>query len=220
MPTRLPLFRSARLGAALAGLLALAACAAPDADLAGPKDPIGEFRLGYNIVVADNSTEVEPSRSASPEEWEAAFTKAINDRFSRYTGSQLYHIAILVDAFSIAPAGVPVLLNTDSLVAIGVTIWDDAAGGKINDEPEVFTVFERVSGEGVLIGSGATLTREEQIVNLAENGARRIEQWMRENPDWFAARPGAASNVRIVNNEVVGSIEPQPVFLEDGAAGQ
>jgi len=82
-------------------------------------------------------------------------------------------------------------------------VWDDAAGGKINEEPEVITVFERLPAEAAIFGSGATTTREEQIENIAENGARLIEVWMRDNPDWFAAREGAATDVRIENNEVV-----------------
>ncbi|MEO1681459.1 MAG: hypothetical protein AAFU80_25225 [Pseudomonadota bacterium] len=186
-------------------LLTLGACSPPDADLAERKDPIGEFRLGYNIVVADEAREVEPSRTATPDEWERAFQNAIEERFGRYDGSQLYHVSVLVDGYSIAPTGIPGLVTTQSLVVIGVYIWDDAAGGRINDEIETITVWERVGGSSGFLGSGATLSREEQIENLAKNAARLIEVWLRKNPDWFAARPGAASTVRIENNQVVGS---------------
>ena len=196
-----------RLAAALLCALALAACSRPDADLAGPVDPIGEFRLGYNIVVADGVDKVQPSRDATPEEWERAFTEAIDARFSRFEGDQLYHIAVSVNGYSLAVTGIPVLVPPKSVAIIGVSIWDDAAGAKINEEPEIFIVYERLVGEEAVIGSGATLTREEQIENIAQNGARLIERWMRQNPDWFAPRPGAATDVRVVRNEVVGGAD-------------
>jgi hypothetical protein len=90
-----------------------------------------------------------------------------------------------------------------SVAIIRATIWDDAAGGKINEEPEVITVFERLPAQAAILGSGATTSREEQIENIAQNGARLIERWMRDNPEWFAPREGASTDVRIENNEVV-----------------
>ncbi|MFM2356712.1 MAG: hypothetical protein RLZZ528_2448, partial [Pseudomonadota bacterium] len=51
---------------ALAALVLLAACAGED--LAAPPDPLGDFRLGYNIVVAKNAQQVGPSRPATAEE--------------------------------------------------------------------------------------------------------------------------------------------------------
>jgi urease gamma subunit len=187
----------------LALAVALAGCSTPTADLGGPVEPLGEFRLGYNIVVADGTQKVEPSRDATEEEWERAFTEAIDARFSRFEGDQLYHIAVSVNGYSLAVTGIPVLVPPKSVAIIGVSIWDDAAGGKINEEPEVMVVYERLVGEEAVVGSGATLSREEQIENIAQNGARLIELWMRENPDWFAARDGASTTVRIVDNEIV-----------------
>jgi hypothetical protein len=200
-------FRAPSFRAAIAALfaLALAACAPPDADLAGPVEPLGAFRLGYNIVVADGTDTIEPTRNVTEEEWEEAFRRAIDERFSRFEGDQLYHIAVSVNGYFIAPTSIPVVAPTKSVAIIGVTIWDDAAGGKINEEPEIINVFERVDAAAGFIGSGATMTREEQVENIAENGARLIELWMRRNPEWFAPREGAATDVRIENNRVVGA---------------
>ena len=195
---------SLRLGAAIA-VLALAACAPPDADLAAPPEPLGAFRLGYNIVVADGVDTTPPSRTVTDAEWKAAFEQAIDDRFSRFDGDQLYHIAVSVNGYFIAPTSIPVVAPTKSVAIIGVTIWDDAAGAKINAEPEIINVFERTDAAGTFIGSGATMSREEQVENIAENGARLIEQWMRDNPGWFAPRPGAATEVRIERNRVIGA---------------
>lgn len=183
----------------------LAACSPPTADLAGPVEPIGEFRLGYNIVNVDNIQKVEPSRDVDPDEWKAAFTKAIDDRFGRFDGSQLYHIGVSVDGYSIAVTGVPLVLTTQSVAIIRVWLYDDAAGGRVTEEPEQIMVFERLDADGAVLGSGLTNTREEQVQNIAENAARLVERYMRENPAWFEARPGAASDVRIENNVVVPS---------------
>lgn len=196
--------RAVRCGlAAGLALTLLAACAPATRDLAGPVEPLGEFRLGYNIVNVENTRKVEPSRNATPEEWQAAFTKAIDDRFGRFDGSQLYHIGISVDGYSLAVTGVPVVATPQSVAIIRVWLYDDALGGRVNEEPEQISIFERLPSEAIVLGSGATQTREEQMQNIAENGARLIEVWMRKNPEWFQARPGAESNVRIVNNEVV-----------------
>ena len=201
MSCRLPTRPRALCAATL--VVVLGACSAPDADLSAPPEPLGAFRLGYNIVVADGTQKVEPSRDATEEEWEAAFTKAIAERFSRFEGDQLYHIAVLVNGYSLAVTGIPVLVPPKSVAVIDVNVWDDAAGAKVNEEPETFIVYERLVGEEAVIGSGATLSREEQIENIAQNGARLIERWMRQNPEWLESRPGAATDVRIVDNEVV-----------------
>ncbi len=197
--------RHMRFVVACVALLGLAACAPATADLQDPVEPLGAFRLGYNIVNVENTQKVQPSRDVKPEEWKAAFTKAIDDRFGRYDGAQLYHIGIAVDGYSLAVTGVPLVATPQSVTSIRVWIYDDALGGRVSEEPEQITVFERLPGDSVLLGSGATQSREEQIQNIAENGARLIEIFMRKNPDWFAPRPGAESNVRIENNVVVGN---------------
>ena len=53
------------------GMLALAACSTPAPDpLEEDLPQMGDFRLAFNIVVADNMQQVPPSRRATPEEWE------------------------------------------------------------------------------------------------------------------------------------------------------
>lgn len=189
--------------ATLALLPLLLACGAADQDLADPVEPIGAFRLGYNIAVADNAVMAPPSRGATEEELEDGMKLAIQRRFGRYEGTQLYHIAVSIDGYSLAVPGIPLILNPKSVMVINATVWDDAAGGKINEEPRQFTVLERLSGE-TAISSGLTQTKEEQIANLSDNAARLIENWMRENPDWFAARDGAATTARVPPAVIIG----------------
>jgi len=177
--------RLAALGFCLA---LLGACASND--LAAPPVDLGDFALGLNIAVADNMQKVPISRDASVEEWEAAMIKAVDDRFGRYHGERLFNIGISVDAFALAPPGIPVVLAPKSALVITANIWDDARGLKLNPEGKRFTVFEGLSGD-TMIGSGLTKTREQQMATLAYNAVKAVEGWLMENPTWFGPPTGA-----------------------------
>jgi hypothetical protein len=170
------------LMAALIGASLLASC--QKNDLAEAPVPLGNFALGLNIVVADNMKKVPISRPATEEEWEAGIIKAIDDRFGRYSGTKLYNIGIAVDGFALAPPGIPVVAAPKSVLVISANIWDDASGTKLNAESAQFTIFESFSGETV-IGSGLTRSREKQLQILSYNAAKRVEQWILENPEWI-----------------------------------
>jgi hypothetical protein len=174
---------------ALCGLVVLSACAGED--LSKPPEPIGDFRLGYNVVVADKAESVGPSRKATPEEWEVLIKDEVAKRLGRYEGEKLYHIGISVDAYALAIPGIPVVVSPKSVLALTVNIYDDAAGATVNAESKRFTVFERLSGETV-VGSGLTQTREKQMQNLAANAARLITAWVVENKAWFTPEAAAA----------------------------
>ena len=173
-----------RLTAALAALGLLAACAAGDADLAGPPKPMGDFRLGHNIVVARDPAIGPLSRKASEAEWQTVLTKAIDARFGSYRGSKLYPLGVSVDGYVIAQPGLPVVASPKSILVLTVTAWDDAAGAKLNPEAKAITVFEGLSGDTV-VGSGLTRSKPEQMQALAANAARAIQNWLLENPHWF-----------------------------------
>lgn len=180
----------ARLFAALAALFFLASCGGGN-DLSRPPKDFGDFRLGYNIVVAKNAKPVGPSRKATAEEWEAAIKTAVQDRFGRYQGEKLYHIGIGVDGYALAVPGIPLVLSPKSALVVTVNIWDDAAQRTVNSEPKQFTVFEGLSGETV-VGSGLTRSREEQMQALSTNAARAINDWLVENKAWFTPEAVAA----------------------------
>lgn len=189
---------------ALIALVALSACSVSRDDLTTTPTPLGEFYLGHNIVVAENATKGPLSRDASNEEWEAAVKTAIDDRFRRFDGDKLFHIAISVDGYVLAQPGIPLVAAPKSVLIFGVTIWDDAAGGKINQEPHRITVFENLSGD-TMVGSGLTSTAEEQMERLAFNAARATERWMRENADWFALDPAAARPATIESQPIAAA---------------
>lgn len=177
---------------AAASLLAasfLAGCGG--SDLSTPPKPIGDFRLGYAIVVADKAEPVGPSRKATADEWEAALQKSVRAQLDRYQGEKLYHIGIGVKAYALAVPGVPVVLSPKSVIVVAVDVWDDAISKTINPEPKEFTVFEGLSGSTV-IGSGLTKSREQQMQTLSDNVAQQIANWLVENKAWFTPEAVAA----------------------------
>ncbi|MDF1715945.1 MAG: hypothetical protein P1U75_04600 [Antarcticimicrobium sp.] len=179
-----------RIFALLAGLSLLAACTAPSPD--DPLQDLGAFYFGHNIVVAPKMQKGPISRDATKEEWVDVLTGAMRDRFGRYDGDQLYHFGISVEGYMLAPPGVPLVYTPKSVLIVNVTVWDDAAGKKLNDKVKQFTVFETASGGSVLVGSGNERTKQQQMQGLARNTADQIEDWlveMHKENGWFAPRP-------------------------------
>ncbi|WP_198586208.1 hypothetical protein [Roseovarius salinarum] len=194
-----------RLFAMLIAGLVVAGCTNPN-DLDGPTADLGDFHLGHNVVVAPNLTQGPASRKASKEEWIESMKAAIDERFSRYDGDSLYHLGISVEGYVLAIPGVPVVASPKSVLIIKVTAWDDAAGKKLNEEPEQITVVETLSGETVL-GSGLTQSKEQQMRNLSRNASKRIETWLVQQHarhGWFDADEAATE-------------EPAPAAAETAA---
>ncbi|WP_324751456.1 hypothetical protein [Roseovarius sp. Pro17] len=190
-----------RLIALLSLLAAVAACTNPN-DLGKAPVPLGDFKLGYNVVVAPNIAKGPLSRDASNEEWIASMKKAVDERFRRYDGDKLYHLAISIEGYVLAVPGVPIVASPKSALILNVTAWDDAAGKKLNEKPEQVTVIESFSGE-TIIGSGLTQSKEQQMTNLSRNSAKLIQNWLERQKyqeNWFggtaADRKPAAKPVR------------------------
>lgn len=174
---------------ALLAALTVAACAQKDVS-ESPLMDLGEFRLGHNVVVASKMQKVPISREATEEEWITSLTNSFAERMGRYEGSQLYHLGVSVEGYALAPPGVPLVATPKSALVILVTVWDDAAATKLNEEPEQLVIFEDF-GEGAIVGSGMLNTREEQLQNLSVNAAARIERFladMHAEKGWFARR--------------------------------
>ena len=170
-----------------AGILSLGLAACGNGAKLGEKADLGEFKLGHNIVVAENATKGPFSRNATPEELQAALVSEIDRRMGRYEGTQFYHLGVSIDGYVLALPGIPVVASPKSIMIVSVRVWDDAAGVKINEEPEQITVFESFSGEAI-VGSGLTRTKEEQLANLSANAALAIENFLKANAEWFAKR--------------------------------
>ena len=168
------------------GLILLTAC--QTSDLAKPPVPMGDFALGLNIAVADNVQKVPISREVTPDQWEAEIKKAVDARFGRYNGTKLYNIGISIDAYALAPPGIPLVLKPKSVLVVTANIWDDAAGKKLNPEGRQFTVFEKLSPE-TFVGSGVTQSKQRQMEVLSYNAAKKTEGWLLEHPEWFGMPP-------------------------------
>ncbi len=188
-----------RLIALFSLLLTFAACTNPN-DLDKAPVPLGDFKLGYNVVVAPNITKGPASRDASKEEWTTAMKKAVDARFSRYDGDKLYHLAISIEGYVLAVPGVPLIASPKSALILNVTAWDDAAGKKLNEKPEQVTVIESFSGETIL-GSGLTQSKEKQMQNLSRNAAKLIQNWLvrqKYQEDWFGGTAADRKQARAV----------------------
>ncbi|MET4101617.1 hypothetical protein ABIE58_001040 [Roseovarius sp. MBR-78] len=197
----------------LFGLLVATACTNAN-DLDEEPTYLGNFRLGHNVVVAPNLTKGPASRAATKEEWIGAMTEAMTARFTRYKGDKLYHLGVSVEGYVLAIPGVPVVASPKSALILNVTVWDDAAGKKLNDEPELVTVVETISPRTV-IGSGLTQSKEVQMEHLSRNAAKLIETWLNRQNDnlgWFEddGRPA---------KEKIGLFSGRPVDEAAKAAG-
>lgn len=164
--------------------LGLAGCEDGFKDLQEVPPPMGRFLLGHAVAVADDAVIGPLSRTATAEEWEEPMKAALEERFGRYDGDKYFHIAVKIEGYTLALPGVPLVASPKSVLIIGVTLWDDEKGTKINPEPKRFTVFERVSG-ATFISSGLTQSKAVQIENLTKNAALQIQNWMLENVEWF-----------------------------------
>lgn len=175
-----------RILAAIMMLLLVGACAG-SADLDDAPVPLGDFSLVHNIVVAPNPQRGPFSRKASDEELIETVRAAMAERFDRYDGASRYHFGISVEGYVLAVPGVPLVLSPKSALILNVTVWDDAAGKKLNEEPEQITVLETF-GTGTLVGSGYTLSAEEQLVQLSQNAAKSVERYLvrqMKTEGWF-----------------------------------
>lgn len=170
---------------------ALAACGRAPDPLTDELPSMGDFQLGHAVVVTTNMQRVPPSRTATPEEWEAVLTSELNRRFGDYEGGRLYHLGVSIDGYALAPPGIPLVMNPQSVLVLSVNLWDDALGQKLHSDPEQILVVEGAARETFLIGSGFARNREQQMQVLSRNAARQIQRWLLENPEWFSIDPEA-----------------------------
>jgi hypothetical protein len=185
-----------RILALLTGLSLLAACNT------GPQDrtpsSLGEFKLGHNVVVADKMRQGPISRDATAEEWEETIKTAVQQRFGGFDGDQLYHFGISVEGYMLAPEGF--IYNPRSMLIINVTVWDDAAGKKLNDEVYQITVVEDSTVTTFFKGSGRERSKQEQMDGLTANALDQLGDWLEErhkNDGWFDPKPETKSQTAV-----------------------
>ena len=171
----------------------LMACA-PEPDLSETPAPLGQFRLGHNIAIADNVTKGPLSRDFTETQLEASVQNAVAKRLRRYDGDGLYHLGIVVGGLVLAQPGIPVVYAPQSVMIIDVTVFDNTTQAKLNDEPKRFFAGEGLRNAVPFIGTGLVRSADVQLENLSASAARQIEDWLTENPEWFAPR---ADQIRV-----------------------
>ena len=169
--------------------LGLLACGAEE-DLTQPPEPLGQFRLGHNIAIADDVTQGPFSREFTETQIESSVQNAVAKRLRRYDGDGLYHLGIVVGGLVLAQPGIPVVYAPRSVMIADVTVFDNTTQKKLNEEPERFFAGEGFRNAVPIIGSGYVRSADEQLENLSQSLAKQIEAWLREHPEWFEPRPG------------------------------
>ena len=187
-------------------LLLVGACAG-SADLDEAPVPLGDFSLTHNVVVAPNAQRGPFSRPATDEQLIETVRGAIAERFDRYDGPSRYHFGISVEGYVLAVPGVPLVLSPKSALILNLTVWDDAAGKKLNEEPQQITVLETF-GTAPIIGTGYTMSAEEQLKELSQNASKAVERFLvkqQREEGWFAPKAEAASAAAVTEAEVVAA---------------
>lgn len=158
-------------------------------DLDKPAVPLGDFKLGHNIVVAPKVQKVPLGRELETEVMINTLQEAVAERFERYEGTKLYHFGISIESYFLAPPGVPLVAAPKSAMIIRITVWDDAQNRKLTPKAKQITILESID-QGPIVGSGFTSTAEEQFKNLSQNAVKQIETFLvgrNREEGWFGA---------------------------------
>jgi len=180
-----------RIIALFATLSLLVACGETRLDEA-PED-LGAFQARILHVYTEKALQWPMSRSADHSEWTDPIKSALETRLRRYEGGQQYDVAVTLEGFMLAPAGVPVLFSPKSVVVVNVFVYD-VEQERFLAKKHQMEIFESTTGESALVGSGHARSKQEQIQGLAVNIADKVEEWMAEQhreQGWFAPRDSA-----------------------------
>lgn len=161
----------------------LVACETPET-VTQAVEPLGDFKLGFTVVVAKNAEKGPFSRDATTEELEAALKPEIERVFGVYQGERTYHIGLSVDAYALAVPGIPIVASPKSALVVTLNVWDDQKQSKVTEEHKRFTVLEAITPK-TLFGSGLTQTKEEQLAALSRLAVQQMHEWLRENEAVF-----------------------------------
>lgn len=185
-----------RILAAFLALLVLSGCTAGSLmPTAAPRAELGDFSLAHNIVIAPNPYKGPGSRDATPDELIKAVEAAVETRLRPYEGHKLYNLGLSIDGYALAEPGVPLVMAPKSALILHVTLWDDAAGEKLNEDAYQIVVLEDLSAS-TLFGSGFFNTRDQQLDTLARKAAEALEEWLVENNQWFGVEPDLAGDLK------------------------
>ena len=180
-----------RIFTLLTGMALMAACT--PASVNEPSEELGAFKLRVNYTFAEKAVKGPVSRDATAQEWEVALKDALASRLGRYNGSQEYDVAVTLEGYMLAPPGIPIVFSPKSTAIVNVFVYD-VAQKKYLVKAEQIQVLEGTTQESLVLGSGHSRTKEEQMAGLALNTALRVEDIMAEGHKengWFNPLPDA-----------------------------
>ena len=175
-------------------LLVLAACVAPPDTVSETPEPLGQFRLGHNIAIADFAAKGPFSKDFSETQIEASVQNAVANRLRRYDGDGLYHLGIVVGSLVLTEPNGPAQFARKPQMIFDVTVYDDATGAALNPSPHRITAGDGFRTALPILTARFVPDIEVQLQNLSVDAARRIEAWLQANPAWFAPR---ADQIRV-----------------------
>ena len=178
--------RLIRTVTALALLVVLAACDAKD--MGEPPRPMGNFKMNAIFIDAKKAQTVPLSRTAKSQDWEAAMSAAMTERFGTYAGDKPFEFGISIDGYVLAPRGVPVVASPKSALIIRLHVYDSAKKQFLEEGGKRITVMEGMSGES-FVGSGWTQNKQAQMKKLARNAAKAVQEYMLDHPEWLGLPP-------------------------------
>jgi hypothetical protein len=178
---------------AIAMAVVLVSCGDVPSPGAAAVEPLGDFKLGFAIAIAKNAEQGPMSRDATTEELETALISEIKRVFGVYKGDKFYNVVVSVDAYVLALPGIPLVFSPKSALVVSLNVWDDQKGERITEEHKRFTILEKITGGSLLLGSGLTQSREEQLAALVQTAVFEIHKWLRENEHVFGGEAETAS---------------------------
>ena len=182
-----------RTFAALALLTLTVACG--ETQMNEAREDLGEFSARVTYVHTDKARQWPTSRDAEGSEWNAPLQNALDTRMRRYEGRQQYDVAVTLEGFLLAPAGIPLILSPKSVAVVNVFVYDVERTEFLAKEHQM-EIFESTTGQSALLGSGNARSKEEQIQGLALNIVDKLEEYMAEQHKengWFDLRNDASN---------------------------
>tara|TARA_B110000483_G_C18202740_1_gene546025 strand:- start:698 stop:1249 length:552 start_codon:yes stop_codon:yes gene_type:complete len=145
---------------------------------------IGNFKLGHLVVKAENAQKGFFSRKASKQTLEKTLKEKLSKLLINQNGDHFFHISAIISGYVLAQPGIPVLLSPKSVLIIDVFIFDDQTQQKVFEKPRRFAIFESFSTD-TIIGTGLTLTAEQQLDDLTTIAVNKIGNWLIDNKEIF-----------------------------------
>ena len=172
----------ARWGWSPLGLLS--ACAS-GAKLGDERAELGDFLLGHgDRCYGKDAVKAPCLAQGRARRLERKPEAEVQRRFARYQGDTLLSPGVACRAMFWPFRAFPLVAAPKSFLILGVTVWDDAAGKKLNDKPH------RIVVSRIAVGRNRDqfrpdAKRRRADANLSQNAVAAIERWLAKQEDWF-----------------------------------